>query len=162
MSGEVTYRRAGLGDLRAIAVMEKRFFGRHAFGPGMLLYLLLNAGEGFRVAETQGEVVGYVVVRRESVRRGRAELPTFAVREDMRGRGIGSALLRQALGYLDSAGVRRVELQVGVGNAGARRVYEKLGFEVVRTLRGYYGAGEDAFLMTHSTRADDNDRSRRG
>jgi ribosomal-protein-alanine N-acetyltransferase len=147
MNAEVTYRRATLSDLRAIAAMERRYFGRHAFGAGMLLYLLLHAGEGFIVAEADREVVGYIVVRRESVRRARAELPTFAVREDLRGRGIGSALLRHALGYLERIGVRRVVLQVSVRNAGAKALYDRFGFEVGRTLPGYYGNGEDAYLM---------------
>jgi len=148
MSATVGYRRAVLGDLRAIAAMERRYFGRHAFGPGMLLYLLLNAGEGFQVAEAEGEVVGYIVVRRESVRRGRAELSTFAVREDMRGRGIGSALLVQALEHLDQSGVRRLVLQVSVQNDRARTLYERFGFRIERTLPGYYGRGEDAYLMS--------------
>jgi len=147
MSATVGYRRAVLGDLRAIAAMERRYFGRHAFGPGMLLYLLLNAGEGFQVAEAEGEVVGYIVVRRESVRRGRAELPTFAVREDVRDRGIGSALLVQALEHLSRLGVRRVVLQVSAQNHAAQRLYERFGFKAERTLAGYYGRGEDAYLM---------------
>jgi len=147
MNAEVTYRRARLGDLRAIAVMEREYFGRHAFGPGMLLYLVLNAGEGFMVAEAEGQVVGYIVVRRESVRRARAELPTFAVREDMRGRAIGSTLLSQALGYLERIGVQRVILQVSVRNPRAKALYERFGFAVERTLPGYYGSGEDAHLM---------------
>lgn len=147
MNEEVNYRKAVLGDLRAIAGMEKLYFGRHAFGAGMLLYLLLHASEGFRVAEHDGEVIGYLVVRQESVRRRRAELPTFAVREDMRGRGIGSALLRQALDYLEGAGVRRLVLQVSVHNEGAQKLYRRFGFTVERTLAGYYGGGEDALLM---------------
>lgn len=147
MSEGIHYRKAALADLRPIAVMEKAYFGRHAFGAGMLLYLLLHAGEGFIVAESGSEVVGYLVVRRESVRRARAELPTFAVREDQRGRGIGSALLTRGLDHLARIGVRRVTLQVSVRNPRARKLYERFGFKVERTLPGYYGAGEDALLM---------------
>lgn len=149
----MNYRKAALGDLRAIAAMERRYFGRHAFGPGMLLYLVFHAGEGFIVAESGGQVVGYIVVRRESVRRKRAELPTFAVREDLRGRGIGSALLSQALDYLGRAGVRRIALQVSVRNPGARRLYEKFGFKVERSLTNYYGNAEDALLMARTVDA---------
>ena len=150
MTATVGYRRAALSDLREIAAMERLYFERHAFGAGMLLYLLLNAGEGFQVAEAEGEVVGYIVVRRESVRRARAELPTFAVREDVRGRGIGSALLGQALEYLEQSGVRRVVLQVSVQNHAAQRLYERFGFKAERTLPGYYGRGEDAYLMSRA------------
>jgi len=151
MTATMGYRRAALSDLREIAAMERRYFGRHAFGAGMLLYLLLNAGDGFRVAEMEGEVIGYVVVRRESVRRARAELPTFAVRDDMRGRGIGSTLLGHALEYLEQSGVRRVVLQVSVENHAAQRLYERFGFKIERTLPGYYGRGEDAYLMSRES-----------
>lgn len=150
MTAEVNYRKAVLGDLRAIAEMERRYFGRHAFGPGLLLYLFFHAGDGFMVAESGSQVMGYIVVRRESLRRKRAELPTFAVREDVRGRGIGSVLLSRALDYLARSGVRRVALQVSVRNPAARRLYEKFGFKVERSLPSYYGGGEDALLMVRT------------
>jgi ribosomal-protein-alanine N-acetyltransferase len=70
------------------------------------------------------------------------------VREDKRDQGIGSALLGQALEYLEQSGVRRVVLQVSVGNHGAQRLYERFGFKIERTLPGYYGHGEDAHLMS--------------
>ncbi|HUT74043.1 MAG TPA: GNAT family N-acetyltransferase [Armatimonadota bacterium] len=150
MNGEIRYRRAAVGDVRAIAAMERGYFGRHAFGPGMLLYLLWHAGDGFRVAAIESEVVGYAVVCRRSLRRGHAELSTFAVREDLRNRGVGSQLMSQALAHLAAAKVKRVNLQVSVRNSAACRLYERFGFRVASTLRGYYGGGEDAWLMVCS------------
>jgi ribosomal-protein-alanine N-acetyltransferase len=157
---EIVYRQATLSDLRPIAAMEREYFGRHAFGPGMLLYLLLHAGEGFMVAELDGKLVGYIAVRRERVRRTRAELPTFAVREDMRGRGIGSALLTRALDYLAGHGISRVELQVSVGNPRARKLYEAFGFAAQRTLANYYGRGEDGLLMVRRAKEPQDDDQR--
>lgn len=153
MTEAIIYRKAVLSDLRSIAAMERRYFGRHAFGPGMLLYLLIHAGQGFIVAEVNSEIAGHIVVRRESMRRGRAELPTFAVREDMRCRGIGSALLIRALEYLSRNRVRRIELQVSVRNPRARKLYERFGFSVKRTLPNYYGGGEDGLLMAREFEA---------
>ena len=147
MTEAIIYRKAVLSDLRPIAAMERRYFGRHAFGPGMLLYLLIHAGQGFIVAEVDGKIAGYIVVRRESMRRGHAELPTFAVREDMRDQGIGSGLLTRAIDYLGQSRVRWIELQVSVQNPRARKLYERFGFAVKRTLPNYYGGGEDGLLM---------------
>ena len=39
-------------------------------------------------------------------------------------------------------------LEVRVTNEAAISLYKKLGFEVTRTLNGYYSDGEDAYVMT--------------
>ena len=38
-------------------------------------------------------------------------------------------------------------LEVGVNNASAIALYEKLGYENISTRKGYYGPGLDAFVM---------------
>jgi hypothetical protein len=54
------------------------------------------------------------------------------------------ALLDQAI----QRGAALSTLEVRVGNAPARRLYEKLGFEEVGERRNYYRDGEDALIMT--------------
>ncbi len=49
------------------------------------------------------------------------------VAEAYRGRGIGTSVLREVIGEAESAG-RAVRLSVWSENAGARRLYESLGF----------------------------------
>jgi ribosomal-protein-alanine N-acetyltransferase len=39
-------------------------------------------------------------------------------------------------------------LEVRVTNEAAISLYKKLGFEVTRTINGYYSDGEDAYVMT--------------
>jgi ribosomal-protein-alanine N-acetyltransferase len=39
-------------------------------------------------------------------------------------------------------------LEVRVTNQEAISLYKKLGFEITRTIHGYYADGEDAFVMT--------------
>lgn len=57
-------------------------------------------------------------------------LLAFAVTEpDYRGRGLGSQLIEEALVRLDAAGVRELHLAVDRENP-ARRLYERLGFEL--------------------------------
>jgi GNAT superfamily N-acetyltransferase len=52
------------------------------------------------------------------------------VRPDRKGRGIGSRLIREGLGWLRTRGsFDRWHLWVLEGNAAARRVYEHLGWE---------------------------------
>lgn len=61
-----------------------------------------------------------------------------------------AALVEQARG----GGARQLWLEVRLGNAGARAVYERLGFVQVGVRKGYYPAGfgrrEDAIVMSLS------------
>jgi ribosomal protein S18 acetylase RimI-like enzyme len=64
----------------------------------------------------------------------------MGVRPDRRGRGIGSALVIEALKRIRAAGGDHVLLDVNVNNPSAARVYTRLGFERVgrraRYIRG--------------------------
>jgi GNAT superfamily N-acetyltransferase len=51
------------------------------------------------------------------------------VGDRLRSRGVGRRLLDEALGWFDSQGLGRVELQVIAGNPKARELYVQLGFE---------------------------------
>jgi ribosomal protein S18 acetylase RimI-like enzyme len=51
----------------------------------------------------------------------------LSVARDHRGRGIGSAVLREVIAEADAGG-RAVRLSVWSANSGARRLYESLGF----------------------------------
>jgi ribosomal-protein-alanine N-acetyltransferase len=42
---------------------------------------------------------------------------------------------------------KEVYLEVRVSNTPAIRLYEKLGFKIVKVLEGYYSDGENAYLM---------------
>ena len=72
------------------------------------------------------------------------------VAKDVRGRGIGTAMLHAAVAWARSNGVRKLELHVFPWNDGAIAMYEKFGFEREGFRKGhYYRAGEDvdAILM---------------
>ena len=60
----------------------------------------------------------------------------LVVHERGRGRGLGAALLGEALARLQVRGARQVELKVHATNAGAIRLYERAGFRVVEVLPG--------------------------
>jgi len=71
-----------------------------------------------------------------------------AVRPSLRGRGLGTTLLRQVLHEAARLGATRATLEVRASNEGARRLYERLGFRVTATRRGYYSAPvEDALVL---------------
>jgi ribosomal-protein-alanine N-acetyltransferase len=72
----------------------------------------------------------------------------LAVRGEFRGRGAGTALLDHALREGASRGAERATLEVRRSNAPARRLYERLGFEVAATRPNYYvSPPEDALIL---------------
>jgi tRNA threonylcarbamoyl adenosine modification protein YeaZ/ribosomal-protein-alanine acetyltransferase len=83
-----------------------------------------------------------------------AEFLTLAVHPDYRRRHIGERLVMATAAGLAKMGSRHVYMEVAATNAGARRLYEKLGFVSVATRQNYYpkpdGDHEDALLMKRS------------
>jgi ribosomal-protein-alanine N-acetyltransferase len=72
----------------------------------------------------------------------------LAVRGDFRGRGAGTALLEHVLQAGAMRGAARATLEVRRSNAPARRLYERMGFEVAATRPNYYvSPSEDALIL---------------
>jgi ribosomal-protein-alanine N-acetyltransferase len=97
------------------------------------------------VAEDAGTVAGYAVGMALA---GVGELETVAVRVGARRQGVGRALCAAVLAWCRAEGAGSVELEVRAASAGARRLYEGLGFRLEGMRRGYYAAPmDDAALM---------------
>ncbi|MEM3623145.1 MAG: ribosomal protein S18-alanine N-acetyltransferase [Candidatus Bathyarchaeia archaeon] len=112
--------------------------------------------ETFIVAEENGEVVGYIMCRIElglsnfgfSGLLKKGHIVSVAVLHQHRRKGIGKALVSQALENMRIYNAKQCFLEVRVTNTPAIELYKKLGFEVTRTIHGYYSDGEDAYVMT--------------
>ncbi len=112
--------------------------------------------ETFIVAEVDGQIQGYIMCR---IERGWSKLGrltpakhchivSIAVMEPYRRRGIGRALIRQALENGRKAyQCTEAYLEVRVSNEPAIRLYNGLGFKKVKRNYGYYLDGEDAWVM---------------
>jgi ribosomal-protein-alanine N-acetyltransferase len=112
--------------------------------------------ETFIVAEENGEVVGYIMCRIElglsnfgfSGLLKKGHIVSVAVLHQHRRKGIGKALVAQALENMRIYNAKQCFLEVRVTNTPAIELYKKLGFEITRTIHGYYSDGEDAYVMT--------------
>ena len=72
----------------------------------------------------------------------------IAVRPELRGRGLGSALLAHVLEEGRAAGASRATLEVRRSNDDAQRLYERFGFRVAGVRRDYYtDPTEDALVL---------------
>jgi ribosomal-protein-alanine N-acetyltransferase len=117
--------------------------------------LFQRFSELFIVAENAGEVVGYIMCRLETglsnfglgglVKKG--HIVSVAVLPQHRRHGVGEALVTRAIEAVKLYNAKQCYLEVRVSNDEAVRLYKKLGFEVTRTMRGYYADGEDAHVM---------------
>jgi RimJ/RimL family protein N-acetyltransferase len=100
------------------------------------------------VAEAGGQLVGELGLH--LARYGVAELG-MAVAAGWRGRGIGSALLAEAIDQARKAGAHKLALQVWPHNAAAIALYERFGFQREGYLTRHYRrrSGElwDAIIM---------------
>ena len=52
----------------------------------------------------------------------------MSVLSEWRGRGVGTSLIRTAIDWASTAGIRRIELEVVENNPRALRLYERMGF----------------------------------
>ena len=77
-----------------------------------------------------------------------AELANLAVRPDLRGTGVGSALLDQILNRCSQRGAESVFLEVRSSNEPAQDLYRSRGFRMVGVRKRYYREPfEDACVM---------------
>jgi ribosomal-protein-alanine N-acetyltransferase len=97
--------------------------------------------------ESQEEfIAGYVSVWYQGEE---AHITEIAVREKLRGRGIGELLLIGSLRAAVEYGSKVMTLEARVSNFVAQRLYEKYGFKSVGIRKGYYSDNrEDAVIMT--------------
>ncbi|MCL6578751.1 MAG: ribosomal protein S18-alanine N-acetyltransferase [Candidatus Bathyarchaeota archaeon] len=121
--------------------------------------------ETFIVAEDNGEVVGYIMCRMELglsnfgfkglVKKG--HIVSVAVLPQYRRKGIGEALVSKAMEGMRLYNAKQCFLEVRVTNTQAISLYKKLGFQVTRTIHGYYADGEDAYLMSRELKPEKNE-----
>jgi ribosomal protein S18 acetylase RimI-like enzyme len=99
------------------------------------------------VAEEGGELAGFLVLNMKGAFIG--YIQTVCVAPERQGRGIGSRLVR----FAEERSFREspnVFLCVSSFNAGARRLYERLGYRVVGELPDYVVTGHSEILMRKS------------
>jgi ribosomal-protein-alanine N-acetyltransferase len=111
--------------------------------------------ETFIVAEENGDVVGYIMCRIETgipsfkllgiTRKG--HVISIAVLPEHQREGIGCALMREAMEAMVNHKAKECYLEVRASNVPAVNLYRKIGFEIIRTIRGYYADGEAAYMM---------------
>lgn len=117
-----------------------------AYSKVELAFFLGHPAAISKVADLGGRILGFVVGRIESA--AHAHVITLDVIPEARRQGVGSALMSVLHEEFRGRGVLQSGLEVAVGNEGARRFYERLGYERTAVLRNYYQAQTDAYRMS--------------
>ena len=98
----------------------------------------------FYLSEIESGVVGYILVL---IKRRDAKLYSIGVDKTHRGKRIANSLLSFATSELLELGFKKILLEVRTDNHGAILLYKKSGFKTIKTIKGFYGDGCDAYLM---------------
>ncbi|MBI4258394.1 MAG: ribosomal protein S18-alanine N-acetyltransferase [Thaumarchaeota archaeon] len=117
--------------------------------------LLKESPETFIVADSYDTIVGYIMCRIEfgfsNVKKfglaRKGHIVSVSVVEEHRKKGLGRALMEEAMRGMVTRGCSEVFLEVRVSNTSAISIYQKMGFPTTSRLEGYYRDGEAAYLM---------------
>jgi len=90
-------------------------------------------------------IAGFLIAHPVRGKAGR--ILTLDIISEARRMGLASLLMQECEHRLRDFGCTEVYLETAVNNGPALRLYRKLGYQILRTLPGYYAASLDAFLM---------------
>lgn len=141
----LTYRRATARDLDALVALERDFPGDRISARSFRRFLVADSANVW-VCVAGNDVLANAVVlyRRNSAS---ARLYSIVVAPTARGRGIAAALVERAEMAARQRGCERLYLEVRVDNAAALALYQKLGYDVVRTIENFYEDGQNALRL---------------
>ena len=127
----------------AMALLHGRAFAARGWGVDAIgLQLALPGAFGW-IAPAGGMILARVAA-------DEAEVLTLAVDPAVRRRGLGRALLEQALVTARQRGANAIFLEVASSNEPGRALYAAAGFVAVGCRRGYYADGGDALVLRRS------------
>jgi ribosomal-protein-alanine N-acetyltransferase len=98
--------------------------------------------------ETDEFILGYIVywVQVEGV-----SLLNITVHPDWRGLGNAERLLRAMINETVRDEIPKITLEVRISNAGAIKLYERIGFKITHERKKFYSNGETALVMELKT-----------
>lgn len=134
------------GDLDSLYRIDRICFPEDiAFSRTELAFYLNQSKSIARVAEEAGSILGFVLARMEDP--DFAHILTLDIVPEARRRGIGTYLMDELHGILKKRGIHAAILEVATDNVPAQGLYEKMHYQYLGTLSGYYHGRADAYRM---------------
>jgi ribosomal-protein-alanine N-acetyltransferase len=142
---DIELQRMRRRHLRRVLAIEGRVYPRPWTASLFLSELTQRNTRTYLVAKYNGEVVGYGGMMFLGFE---AHVTNIAVDPDFHSLKIGSRLLLTLITEAIARGTDRLSLEVRISNKIAQKMYNKFGFEVESTRKGYYiETNEDAYFM---------------
>ena len=141
----INLRKFSLPDLERILEVEKvSFLNREAWSGDYFEKLQREYPEGFIIAESDDEIVGYTIGRPKN---NSAEIISLAVAPSWRKKGVGITLTNFLTNHFKEKRLKEIFLCVRIKNQEGISFYQNLDFKTLKTIKNYYRNGDDAFLM---------------
>lgn len=114
-----------------------------------IIQIIGNKSKNIVIARYKGELAGFGVM---TYRKDQANLDLLAVKTDYRRIKVGTKLVLWLEKVATTAGAFNVFVQLREKNTAAFSLYQKLGYQKLDSLPGYYEGIENAVLMAKSLR----------
>jgi ribosomal protein S18 acetylase RimI-like enzyme len=143
-------------DDRFVATLARCAFGDYGDYDRVLPRWLGARGVATVIAEERGTPVGFAMVGMRPglhLRRPDAELLAVAVAAGARGRGVGTALVREAITIAERWRARDLCLHTAEANMTAQHVFARAGFLPNGIADAFYANGQGALAMRRPVHA---------
>ena len=145
----ITYRQPTTLDLPVLASYEKELFPYSPWSTSQFKeeFAGIPTTRFMAIAESENKIVGYcgVFLPAPGVE---ADILTVAVLPEYRRQGIAREFMRQIEEWAKERGASAMMLEVEKSNSAAIELYKNLGYLQISVRMDYYGAGQDAFVMS--------------
>ena len=151
---EFRIRKGKLKDIAEVIDINMKTLPEH-YSDDFYEDMMKNSPETFLIAE-KNNIVGYIICRIEHgfssfkkfkiVRKG--HIVSVAIKEEHRRKGIGKALIKNAVQGMMMRSCAEAFLEVRISNSTAIELYKLLGFEIKSRMERYYNDGEIAYSMS--------------
>jgi [ribosomal protein S18]-alanine N-acetyltransferase len=136
------------GDSREIAEMSRDLVEQGltwSWTPARVQHFICGVDSSVIVARRERRIAAFAIMHfGEEV----AHLNLLAVAPDQRRQGLGRQLMQWLTATALEAGVFRINLELRTHNEAARIFYERLGFDQLGVVQGYYQGRESALRMS--------------
>ena len=141
----LTFRSYEPHDFAALYRLDQSCFpARISYAKTTLRYFLTIPSADCVVAVQEGKIVGFIVSEENPPL---AHIITLDVDEKVRRQGVGTALLQKNESNLAARGVRSILLETAITNEAAVAFWQRHGYRIQATLKGYYLGRLDAYEM---------------
>lgn len=133
-------------DLGELLEIEEKCFGREKFSPETIRAFIEREDTFILAAFEEDGIIGSIMALMSDIMR-QGKVASVAVLAEHRGKGTGSALLRECEKIFESHELMKYSLEVDTMNAPAIALYSSRGYEIKGMLRDFYGLGRNAYYM---------------